>query len=210
MEKNPELYRLCLNYSDDAFHHRGFMIIAYNSNKPAGRIRFSLMHELGHHILEHKSDTRENEREANIFASHILAPRIAIYYADCKNSADVSRIFGLTNEASEYAFKDFRRWRRQLYTCHKRISAIDMDIYKHFYSILKKQFIWSVKKCESCNKLFYNSSKNICEKCRKKLKSSGIPYIPVAFSSSIDIPYYDDMRKDFRKAEDYYLYGDDL
>ena len=83
-EKNKELYDMCLSYSDDAFRSGSMGLIAYNDRKSKTRIRFSLMHELGHHVLKHKNDTPRNESEANYFASNILAPRIAIYYAKLK------------------------------------------------------------------------------------------------------------------------------
>lgn len=47
------------------------------------------------------------EAEANFFASNILAPRMAIHYARCKNEADVARIFEVSCEAAQYAFDDY-------------------------------------------------------------------------------------------------------
>ncbi|WP_418390714.1 ImmA/IrrE family metallo-endopeptidase, partial [[Clostridium] scindens] len=72
--KNNELYEMCMGYSDDAFQDGCTGIIAYNQDKPAGRSRFSLMHELGHHVFAHVGNSARNEREANAFASNLLAP----------------------------------------------------------------------------------------------------------------------------------------
>lgn len=210
MQKNAELYDMCINYSEDAFHHRGSMIIAYNTHKPAGRIRFSLMHELGHHMLNHKSDSRQNEQEANAFASNILAPRIAIYYADCKNAADVGKIFGLTMEASQYAFDDFRRWRRQVHTHKQALTPGEWGIYRHFYNAQKKQFVWSKKKCMKCQRTIYNAKDPLCDSCKLKNSKLYNPYIPAALPSAYENPLFEEMNRQFRSAENYYLYGHNL
>lgn len=75
---NPELYAAARKYSDDAFKFR--MSIFYNADGVDGRIRFSLMHELGHHMLGHNEHSAEEEEEADCFASHVLAPRILIHH----------------------------------------------------------------------------------------------------------------------------------
>lgn len=61
-QKNSELYALCLDYSEDAFRSGTSKIVAYNTDRPEGRIRFSLMHELGHHVLEHIYPSDQNEK----------------------------------------------------------------------------------------------------------------------------------------------------
>ena len=55
-------------------------IIAYDENKSPFRIRFSIMHELGHIMLGHSRECAYNEQQANFFASNILAPRMAIHF----------------------------------------------------------------------------------------------------------------------------------
>lgn len=72
--KNRELHEMCMGFSEDAFQDGHSMIIAYNQDRPKGRIRFSLMHELGHCLLGHAGISQSNEQEANAFASNILAP----------------------------------------------------------------------------------------------------------------------------------------
>ncbi len=102
-KKKPELYNLCISYSQDAFCINSLNLIAYNSQKSANRIRFSLMHELGHHLLRHRNDLPSNEDEANYFASNILAPRIAMYYAHLKSVNEVGQFFNLSSSAAYYA-----------------------------------------------------------------------------------------------------------
>lgn len=60
----------------------GFSVIIYNTNKPRGRQRFTIAHELGHILLEHISADGESserlsktkEREADAFAGELLVP----------------------------------------------------------------------------------------------------------------------------------------
>lgn len=161
--KNTELYDMCIGYSEDAFRDGFTKIIAYNEEKPYGRVRFSLMHELGHHVLNHTGNSRTNEKEANTFASFILAPRMAIHYAKCKNANDVAHLFKLSYEASVNAFDDYRRWHRHIVTF--KMSASDKKMYNQFYNADKDCFIWNIKQCDFCGKTLYNSHDNHCKIC---------------------------------------------
>lgn len=161
--KNPELYELCISCSDEAYRDAAARIVAYNNTRPWRRIRFSLAHELGHIVLEHKQETAGNETAANAFASRLLAPRIAIHHAKCANHAEVAHIFELSLKAADYAFQDYRRWRRM---AGYRISAIDQDIYDHFYDSQAEAFVFHIRKCAWCNTLLYNQpEKYECPLC---------------------------------------------
>lgn len=152
--KSAELYDFCISYSEDAFRDGNSKIVAYNSsNSNTGRVRFSLMHELGHVVLDHIGESDHLEYEANYFASNILAPRMAIHYAGCKNANDVAKIFDLSYEASEYAFDDYRRWhRRAVY----HMTALDWQMYRHFWNPECKMFAYSINRCFDCDKIIYN------------------------------------------------------
>jgi Zn-dependent peptidase ImmA (M78 family) len=151
-----------MSYSDDALNYKDK--ICYNDKQPFGRISFSLMHELGHILLHHNDNHNpKTEQEANIFASNMLAPRMAIHYAECKNQTDVVKLFGLTNEAAQYAFDDYRRWHR--ITVYQKMNSFDTAIYNHFYNENIKKFIYSIKKCVYCGEDILNSSDYICVKC---------------------------------------------
>lgn len=62
-------------------NYRGAYIIFYNQDEPDYRVRFLIMHEFGHYILNHKMDLNETDKlyhkqelEANCFAAQILMP----------------------------------------------------------------------------------------------------------------------------------------
>lgn len=166
-DKSPELYESCILYSDDAFRDMATKTVAYNTEAPKKRVYFSLAHELGHIVLGHLSETKKTEAEANFFASNILAPRMAIHYARCKNEADVARIFEVSCEAAQYAFDDYRRWRRYIVSRRNRMTSLDRSMYHHFYDDNYKKFVYCRKECRHCGKEFVNSEWRICEKCKR-------------------------------------------
>lgn len=158
--KNRELYEMCISYSEDAFRNGNMKLIAYNDRKPDRRIRFSLMHELGHHILEHKNDLPQNELEADYFASNMLAPRIAIYYAKCKYRKDIEEIFNVSSAASFRIAQDFIVWCNEV--CCEGKHEYDGKLYEHFYDTQYGGFVYSIKKCEFCGVDVYNEKKPYC------------------------------------------------
>lgn len=105
--------------------------------------RFSLMHELGHHLLRHRNDLPSNEDEANYFASNILAPRIAMYYAHLKSVNEVGQFFNLSSSAAYYAAQDFSEWCQDVR--RNGMHSYDKDLYQHFYNPDYKGFVYSIR-----------------------------------------------------------------
>lgn len=74
IEERPEI----VNDDNDAFsffspQNKTYFIV-YNDEKPLPRIRFTLMHELGHIELGHKGESELAEKEADTYAGYALAP----------------------------------------------------------------------------------------------------------------------------------------
>lgn len=109
----------CYKVSDDAFKLKGK--IYYNDAFPhIRRQRFTLMHEVGHILLEHVGDTKENDDEADEFASHILAPRILIHKYNCRSADQIYELFGLSHKASNRALLNYKKWYDDIaHTTHK-------------------------------------------------------------------------------------------
>lgn len=195
--KNNELYEMCMGYSDDAFQDGCTGIIAYNQDKPAGRSRFSLMHELGHHVFAHVGNSARNEREANAFASNLLAPRIAIHYAHCHSASDVAHIFELSYEAASNAFADYQKWHARV--ARYSMTTLDQQMYQHFYHSSARRFVWNIRRCPSCGKALYNRQECGCQ-------LTALPeYIP-AFGT--EDAWDRDSDRQFKGALNRWLYGE--
>jgi len=121
-KQNPMLFEMCKRYSNDSFKYQD--IICYNQNHNESRVRFSLMHELGHYILEHEENTPENEAEADCFASSVLAPRVAIWRMWHPTAEEIHQRFGLSYAASNRALDNFNR--RKIYgLCDSEKKLVD-------------------------------------------------------------------------------------
>ena len=88
--KTKENLLLLHSVSSDAFTYFDKKLIAYNGTLYRRRIRFTLMHEVGHIILN-----TDSEDEADAFASSALAPLpvVARYGFDCDT---ICRIFDVS------------------------------------------------------------------------------------------------------------------
>lgn len=72
------------------------------------RRRFTLAHELGHIVLKHKQEEQWEEKEADYYASQLLAPRpvfdlIQKYDMNPSDPYLIAKTFGLSKAASEIA-----------------------------------------------------------------------------------------------------------
>ena len=103
---NPELYEICQNCTDDAFTYK--KIVAYNENNTSERIRFSLMHELGHFIMDLPSTDKSFEDLADYFASNILVPRATIWHMRSDSVRGICRTYAVSCMAANRIYEDYR------------------------------------------------------------------------------------------------------
>ncbi len=104
----------CRKISEDAFTAGG--TIYYNDTEAFyTRIRFSLMHELGHLLLGHTVDDPFREQEADTFASWMLVPRVDMELCRVMDAAEVAGRYDISLSAARCVINDYDRWR-----CHSR------------------------------------------------------------------------------------------
>ncbi len=151
-------YQACLELSPDSCVIGD--TIFYNDKKSKRRIRFSLMHELGH--IELNTD---NETEANLFSSNILCPSMALHYARLSNIREISNLFNISLECAKYAKEFYEKWLYSVKTYG--MTDIDRKMYQHFYHEDINQFVFKETQCLYCDEIIYNSNKPICRKCDK-------------------------------------------
>lgn len=141
----------CFSLSDNAFKLYGEIFI--NDKFPhKGRQRFTIMHEIGHIIFEHSGELQENEDEADIFASNILAPRIMIHKYRCETSDQIHDLFGLSYDASNRALMDYRKWYENIAHTTHRPSELERQLELLFFPEKRE-----------CQKVEYEDDEEECQ-----------------------------------------------
>lgn len=100
--------------SNDGFttNIKGKPIIFYDETKSPGRIRFTIVHELGHILLNHigkyKLINREPapednpiEQAANVFASRLLAPACVLWGLGAHTAYEIMKYCDISYSAAE-------------------------------------------------------------------------------------------------------------
>lgn len=103
-----------LQRGNDAFSFRnpqdGNFIIAYDDDKTLLRIRFTLMHELGHIELGHNGESELARKMADYYAGYALAPTPLIYKYDCKNIQSIMATFQVSKPCAEARWDRYSNW----------------------------------------------------------------------------------------------------
>lgn len=104
---------LYYNASEDAFTfvNNGQRYIYYNDIRIPERIRFSIMHELGHILLGHLEKSEIAEQEANFFAAYSLSPTAIIDYFEPEDYMDISRRFYISEECASNRMEQYLKWK---------------------------------------------------------------------------------------------------
>lgn len=122
---------------NDAFSF-GRMIF-YDQTKSIERQRFSIAHELGHYVLDDGTDGDEREREADIFASRLLAPLCVLHYIGVSSASEISELCKISRSAADIRMRrlieirerDAEMLRRTGRGCFL-ISPLERAVYSRF------------------------------------------------------------------------------
>lgn len=104
---------LLLKYSEDGFgviRNDDKCFIYYNDQKTFMRINNTIMHEIGHIVLDHSEESELAESETKFFAKYILAPPVLIHIIKPSSPDDIHKNFNISVEASIYAFRYYQNW----------------------------------------------------------------------------------------------------
>ena len=78
------------------------------------RQNWTILHELGHIVLDHTGCNHEREEaEANFFAKYAIAPPVLIHRIGAKTALDIYEQFDISLEAANYAFIYYKRWEKK-------------------------------------------------------------------------------------------------
>lgn len=90
----------------DSVNEKGYVIYYNDEGISERRQRFTIMHEIGHIVLEHNEDTIYEiaESEANFFARNALAPIPILLTNNLVDVYDIYETFNVSFECAEITF----------------------------------------------------------------------------------------------------------
>lgn len=119
-------------------------IIHINKTLPKTRGRFTIAHELGHILLNHKnlSHTIHNENDnknieeyqANIFARCLLMPAIVLKEINCIEPQDIANICNVSLQSAVYRSE---RMKELLKRNKFNLSPLERQVYINFNDFIK-------------------------------------------------------------------------
>ena len=88
----------------------GEWYIYYNDEMDYGRINNTIMHEIGHIVLDHSEDSELAEKEVRFFAKYALVPPVLVQKLKLNDPYDIAYVFDVSLEAAYYALSYYRKW----------------------------------------------------------------------------------------------------
>lgn len=100
----------CLFNSSSGPFSFGQWYIFFNDAMPPKRVRFTIMHEIGHIVLDHIEPSDLSETEANFFAKYALAPPPLVHKVHPEDYLELGDYFDLSNEFAMNSFSYYKKW----------------------------------------------------------------------------------------------------
>lgn len=125
---------LLLKESEDGFSVEkkpGEWYIYYNAKKDYGRINNTIMHEIGHIILDHSEDSELAEKEVKFFAKYALVPPVLVDKLKLDSPEDIAYIFKVSFEAVYYAYDYYKKWLQYGSTEYTSYERRLLDLFKN-------------------------------------------------------------------------------
>jgi len=134
------------------------------------RIRFTLMHEIAHIYLGHFIDFEQTklcrgglyeddlevlDKEANHFASKVLAPEIVLLHAGWKSPKMIRQQCALSTEASKYKAENIVKMEQK----RNFITNLEVRVLRQFNKFIYQHI------CKSCNHYFIIPNAKYCPVC---------------------------------------------
>ena len=110
---NKKKYEVAMKVSTDGFYvedTEGMDIIFYNDFVAYERVNMTILHEIGHCVLDHKDGSDAEEAEAKFFAKYAAAPPPLVHHLQSPNPENVAEIFSITYTAAIYACNYYHKW----------------------------------------------------------------------------------------------------
>lgn len=88
----------------------GTFVIYYDDSISFARVRFTIMHEIGHILLGHREESELAKKMADYFAAYALAPSPLMDYYECEDYMDVANKFDVSQECADICFQRLTNW----------------------------------------------------------------------------------------------------
>ena len=94
------------------------MIFFDNIGNDYARQNMTLLHEIGHCVLDHTGQGQNEEDEAKFFAKYAIAPPVLVDKINAKSPGEIYRAFDISLEAAVYAYSYYKAWKKH----YKRVG----------------------------------------------------------------------------------------
>ncbi len=124
---------LFLIESEDGFSiltDTGEWRIYYNDEKCYRRINNTIMHEIGHIVLDHTQDSELAEKEVNFFAKYALVPPVLVHKMQITDPSDIAKHFDVSYEAARYAYSYYLKWLRYGNSIYTDYELTTLNLFK--------------------------------------------------------------------------------
>jgi Zn-dependent peptidase ImmA (M78 family) len=108
-----EQKKACYEFSEDGFslfYNGKWTIYINNITTGYERQNNTILHEIGHIVLNHTEDSELADSEANFFAKYALVPPILVYKFKLKTIGEIMKKFNVSKEAARYALDYYDKW----------------------------------------------------------------------------------------------------
>jgi Zn-dependent peptidase ImmA (M78 family) len=122
--------RKAIEVSEDGFfiEKDGREYIFYNDiDRCYERQNWTILHEIGHIVLDHTGYGEYEEDEANFFAKYAIAPPVLIHKIGATSPEEIYEIFDISYEASVYVYEYYCSWKRRFERL-KRLTAYEKKL----------------------------------------------------------------------------------
>jgi hypothetical protein len=130
--------------SEDGFflENNGQEYIYYNDIRKYARLNWTILHEIGHIVLDHTGHGEREEAEADFFAKYAIAPPIFIYKIKAKSVKDIYDAFDISLEAAFYAFEYYQKWLHR-HMAGNQFTRYEKDLMLLYEENSQIQAVWT-------------------------------------------------------------------
>lgn len=131
---SKEKKEFLLRFSEDGLSYydenkKSYVIIYNDITVSKQRQRFTIMHEVGHIMLEHKNSSDKEEAEANFFARNILAPMPLIILYELNDVNRIATLFDISIECAKISLENYIKRKKTVFS---KLKDYEIELISNF------------------------------------------------------------------------------